>query len=79
MQDLSVVVIHNRYQQPGGEDAVVAAEVELLRSNGHRVVEYTRDNREICRYGPLRCAELFFSTTWDRRTYHELRELIRRE
>jgi hypothetical protein len=31
MRKLSVLVIHNQYQQPGGEDVVVRAEVDLLR------------------------------------------------
>ena len=44
-----VLVIHNRYQQVGGEDAVVRAEIALLRRNGHRVVEYARDNADIRR------------------------------
>jgi len=64
MQSLSVLVIHNRYQQPGGEDAVVHAEVELLRRAGHRVVQYVRDNSAIANYPSLRQASLFFSATW---------------
>ena len=56
MQNLSVLVIHNRYQQPGGEDAVVRAEVEMLRRAGHRVLQYGRDNATIANYSPLRKA-----------------------
>lgn len=79
MQQLSVLVIHNRYQQPGGEDAVVRAEVNLLREAGHRVVTYFRDNRDIARYSPLRKASLLLSTSWNRQTYADLRTLIRKE
>ena len=41
-----IVVIHNRYQQAGGEDNVVCAEVALLRSKGHEVkmLEETNDD-----------------------------------
>ena len=66
MQSLSVLVIHNQYQQPGGEDAVVRAEVDLLRGAGNRVVQYTRSNSDIAAYGPLRKASLLASTTWNR-------------
>ena len=66
MQNLSVLVIHNQYQQPGGEDAIVRAEVELLRRQGHRVVQHLRDNSAIANCNALRKASLFFSTTWDR-------------
>jgi len=79
MQKLGILVIHNRYQQPGGEDAVVHAEVEMLRRAGHRVIQYVRNNAEIACYAPLRKAALFLSTTWDRRSYAEVRALIRRE
>ena len=79
MQHLSVLVIHNRYQQPGGEDAVVRAEVELLRSVGHKVVQYTRDNSEIATYSPLERASLAFSTSWNRESYADLGALILKE
>ncbi|MGD0929532.1 MAG: glycosyltransferase family 4 protein [Candidatus Korobacteraceae bacterium] len=77
MQSLSVLVIHNQYQRPGGEDAVVRAEVDLLRSAGNRVVQYTRHNSDIAAYTPLRKASLLASTTWNRKTYSDIRALIR--
>jgi glycosyltransferase involved in cell wall biosynthesis len=76
MQSLNVLVIHNRYRQPGGEDAAVRAEVELLRRAGHRVVQYVRDNSALANCTPLRLASLFFSTTWDRYSYAQIRALI---
>ena len=79
MQSPSVLVIHNQYQQFGGEDAVVRAEVDLLRRTGHRVVQYVRDNAALANWPPLRKAPLFFSTTWDRSAYAEIRALIEKE
>jgi hypothetical protein len=32
-----VLVVHNAYQQAGGEDAVVQAEIDMLRRRGHPV------------------------------------------
>lgn len=43
----SVLLVHNRYQQPGGEDAVVASEAALLRAHGHRVLIHERHNDEL--------------------------------
>ena len=74
-----VLVIHNRYRQPGGEDTVVRAEVALLRQHGHRVIEYVRDNAAIDEFGPLRKASLMLSATWNPQVYAELRQLIRAE
>jgi glycosyltransferase involved in cell wall biosynthesis len=42
-----VLLVHNRYQLSGGEDAIFAAEAELLRRNGHDVVELVRDNKNL--------------------------------
>ena len=42
-----VLLVHTAYQGRGGEDAVVAAETELLRRYGHDVFVYARHNRDI--------------------------------
>ena len=77
MQGLSVLVIHNQYRQPGGEDAVVRAEVELLRRAGHRVVQYSLCNVEIDEYSPWRKASLLLTTTWNPQSYREIRDIVR--
>jgi glycosyltransferase involved in cell wall biosynthesis len=41
---MRVLVLHNRYRQPGGEDRVVASEVEMLRSYGIEVEIFEADN-----------------------------------
>ncbi len=79
MQKPSVLVIHNQYQQSGGEDSVVRAEVDMLRRAGHRVVMYTRQNAEINRYGSLRKSLLLFTTSWAGAAYSDVCALIRKE
>ena len=34
---MRILICHNFYQQPGGEDQVFASEVDLLRKFGHDV------------------------------------------
>ena len=75
----SVLVIHNRYLEPGGEDEVVRAEIALLRRHGHRVLQYARHNREIANFGSMRRVVLPLTTMWDQESYAELRWLIRQE
>lgn len=41
---MRVLVVHNRYRQPGGEDEVVRRETKLLRDAGHHVVVHETDN-----------------------------------
>ncbi|MBI1942059.1 MAG: glycosyltransferase family 4 protein [Betaproteobacteria bacterium] len=66
---LRIVVVHNRYRQRGGEDAVAEAEIALLRARGHAVQLYQRDNHELDRIGPLRASSQAF---WSRRTAAEI-------
>jgi len=42
-----VLIVHNRYQQAGGEDSVCAAEIALLRDGGHDVHTLFFDNDDI--------------------------------
>jgi glycosyltransferase involved in cell wall biosynthesis len=70
-----VLIVHNAYQQRGGEDAVVEAEFELLRHAGHEVELYTRHNDEVRRLGPLHTAA---QTVWSQRTAHDLADAVRR-
>jgi glycosyltransferase involved in cell wall biosynthesis len=44
---MKVLMVHNRYQQRGGEDSVVDAEVRLLASNGVGVLRLDVDNDAI--------------------------------
>lgn len=44
---MNILVIHNTYQQPGGEDVVVAQESRLLERHEHKVSSYKRSNDEI--------------------------------
>jgi len=68
-----VLVVHNRYQFAGGEDAVVDAEVALLRANGHEVETYMRDNHELSDIGAL---DAFTQALWSRRTWREVSQLV---
>lgn len=44
---MNILIIHNSYQQAGGEDIVVAQETRLLERNGQRVSIYKRSNDEL--------------------------------
>ena len=44
---MKVLLVHNRYQQRGGEDGVVQAEYDLLAANGVDVQRFDADNDSI--------------------------------
>lgn len=71
---MRVLVVHNHYQQAGGEDEVFAVECELLRSRGHDVDTFTMTNRSITGMSPLRLAG---KAVWNRDVYRQLRERCR--
>jgi len=43
---MRILQLHTRYREAGGEDRVVAAEAELLRSAGHEVEQVVAENPE---------------------------------
>ncbi len=73
---MRILLVHNQYQQAGGEDVVFAAEGVLLRKFGHKILEYTKDNQAI---GHMSRLGLLADTLWSRRAYAELREILRRQ
>jgi glycosyltransferase involved in cell wall biosynthesis len=60
---MRILVVHNQYQQRGGEDSVVESEVALLRAHGHEVDVFLRDNADIAR---LSTAAVAAGTVWAR-------------
>jgi len=44
---LRILIVHNRYQTPGGEDTVVRSEADLLAARGHTVDQWLIDNEGI--------------------------------
>lgn len=71
--ELRILVAHNRYRQRGGEDAVVDAEIALLRRHGHQVQSFERDNRDIDTIGAPRLA---LGTLWSDDTAHRCRAAL---
>jgi len=74
---LRILVIHNRYRQPGGEDVVASSQARLLREKGHAVQLLEKDNREIDNYGFLRKAALFFQMADNPFAAAEVQKIVR--
>lgn len=58
---LRILIVHNRYRLPGGEDTVVSTETRLLRDRGHDVEEYIESNEEP--FGLADSARLYWSAS----------------
>ncbi len=69
-----ILLVHNFYQKPGGEDTVFYNEKKLLEQNGHEVVVYTRNNSEIKNI--FHKILLPFITIFNFKTYFDIKKLI---
>ena len=73
---MHVLMVHNYYQQPGGEDESAEQETSLLQQHGHAVHLFSRHNDEIDSYSPVQKAQLFFETTWSFNSYRQIKEIL---
>lgn len=75
----NILIVHNYYQIPGGEDTVVANEKKMLEDYGHKVILYSRNNSELKNMSKLQKIMLPFTTVFNPRTYREIKRLIKEE
>jgi len=47
MEKQRILIVHNYYQIPGGEDTVVANEQRMLEKHGHETFLYSRNTSEL--------------------------------
>src|SRR5262245_4599387 len=71
---MRILVAHNFYQQPGGEDEVFHSERALLESYGHQVRTFEMRNDDVS--GMNRLA-LFGATIWNRAAAQQLSAAVR--
>lgn len=74
-----ILMVHNYYQVPGGEDTVVANEIQMLKKYGHHVVFYSRDNSELKKMSKFQKLFLPINTIFNFRTYRDIKRIIKRE
>lgn len=58
---MKILIVHNYYRKPGGEDTVVRTELDILREAGHDVDLWTVDNADI---QDTPSASLAVNTVW---------------
>ncbi|MDR3574522.1 MAG: glycosyltransferase family 4 protein [Anaerolineaceae bacterium] len=71
-----ILLVHNHYQQKGGEDVVFSSERDLLIRAGHDVVTYERHNDEISNYSALQKIKFSFQTIRGGDSLRELDQLL---
>ena len=70
-----VLMLHNRYRQPGGEDLSASAEVDNLRAHGIEVIDQQFDNEVPPGSGVAGSLRLALGSAWSRRSHQEVSRL----
>lgn len=76
---MKILLVHNRYQQPGGEDIVFDQERALLSRAGHEVVLYQRSNLELDDALLTERIALVKNIVFATKTHEEFSRLLARE
>lgn len=77
MKKEKVLIVHNYYKIPGGEDTVVENEKKMLEDNEHEVILYSRNNSELEGMGILKKLLMPFSTIFNIKTYIDIKRIIK--
>jgi glycosyltransferase involved in cell wall biosynthesis len=72
---MRILIAHNAYQHRGGEDAVVDAEVALLREHGHEVEVYAQHNDAL---NSMPRAAAAMTAIWSHRSAGDIESLCER-
>src|SRR6185295_17621667 len=72
---MRILVCHNFYTQPGGEDEVFAAEVALLRRFGHDVSTFELSNDAL---ETMSKSALVATTVWNGQSHKAMRAAVRK-
>lgn len=76
---MKICLVHNSYEQRGGEDVVFEQERANLTRGGHDVIVYHRSNTEIKNRAPLARISLVKDSVWSTDTKKEFSQLLDRE
>ena len=76
---MKVVLVHNTYQQPGGEDVVFNQERQMLELAGHHVVTFCRSNWDTDEYKGILRIVLAKQAIWNARSREAFLNLLREE
>jgi glycosyltransferase involved in cell wall biosynthesis len=74
---MKILLVHNSYQQHGGEDVVFQQERELLRGGGHEVITYEKNNHDAMEEARGSTILLGSRSIWAISSRNEVRSILR--
>jgi glycosyltransferase involved in cell wall biosynthesis len=76
---MKILLVHNSYREPGGEDVVFEEEAQLLERAGHTVIQYKRSNQELDGWGGFKNATVVVRMPWAPDARRDIADLLRIE
>ena len=76
---MKILLAHNYYQEPGGEDVVFEQEKQLLEKAGNEVITYCRSNHEIETFTTIKKLALVKNSIWADDTKRDFTRLLAQE
>lgn len=74
---MRILIVHNRYLKPGGEDSAVDSETVMLEQKGHTLERWITSNETIVGRGLLGKVEAATSATWSQSSFARAHAIIR--
>lgn len=75
---MKILIIHNKYGKYSGEEAVVDAQIALLKTKGHQVITYFRSSEELETISNGK-VKAFFTAFYNKKVINEIKSLINNE
>lgn len=76
---MKLILVHNEYREPGGEDVVFESEKRLLERAGHQVVPYLRSNSELDNANALGRLGAVARMAWSSKSRREFSVILDKE
>ena len=73
---MKIMIVHNSYQEAGGEDVVFDSEKRLLERSGHTVISYLRSNMELQNLSFLDRIAVAPRMVWSSKARHEFAAIL---
>src|SRR5215467_11752839 len=74
---MKILLVHNTYREPGGEDVVFESEKRLLEDKGHTVSAYVCSNAELRDTSRLGHVATALRMTWSWKTRQEFAATVK--
>jgi glycosyltransferase involved in cell wall biosynthesis len=73
---MKILQVHNKYIKRGGEESVIDEEKRVLQDNGHSVIQFIKNSKEIDGLTKFELAGLFFNQRRSTKIKNEFQQLI---